>query len=150
MARQDSADRPLDKRITFEARTTTVEETYGTVSGEDWTEVCSVFASVWELLPGRAEKLGLSFSTSSKLFDIEVRHGTHEPRSHRAHAHTPLLQCGAELRCVELRRSGQLEVHEVGFDTGDIDHDAGQIRDAFREALRVGVILGEALDVMVE
>jgi head-tail adaptor len=70
------AKRPLDQRISFEARTAEIDEENGAVEGEVWADVCGqVFASVWEVLPQRAERLGESISTSRRLFDIEVRWG---------------------------------------------------------------------------
>lgn len=69
------AERPLDKRIRFEERSRTIDPVWKTVSGESWGEVCAVWASVWEVLPARAERMGESIDVSRRLFDIEVRYG---------------------------------------------------------------------------
>ncbi len=67
--------RPLDKRISFEVRSIVRSEAYGTVEDEDWTEAFSVFASVWEVLPGRSETVDGDMGQRRAQWDIEIRWG---------------------------------------------------------------------------
>lgn len=69
------AERPLDKRIAFERRARSIDQKTKSVVSEGWATVCTVWASVWEMLPARAEREGEDISTARRVFDIEVRWG---------------------------------------------------------------------------
>lgn len=69
------ADRELDRRISFEARSRVIDPVWQSVAEETWVQVCEVFASVWEVLPSRAEQMGESIDVRRRVFDIEIRHG---------------------------------------------------------------------------
>ncbi len=67
--------RELDKRIAFEERAVTKSAVYGTVSSETWAEVCEVWASVWDMLPSRAETIADGISQFRSGYDIEISWG---------------------------------------------------------------------------
>ena len=55
-----------------------------------------------------------------------------------------------EGRGVDRHLGRELPDDDVGLDGGDVEHDAGRARQRLGEAARVGVILGEPRDVVLE
>ena len=77
---------------------------------------------------------------------VEMRHGAQPLRRRAARAGRPRSQSGRAGR----ERVVDLEDHDVGLDRGRIDRDAVELGQPVGEPARVGVVLGEPLDVVVE
>lgn len=65
----------LDRRITFEQRSTTQDATYGT-QVLTWTTVATVWAQVRDVLPSRAEDIADNVTLSRRPARIRIRHRT--------------------------------------------------------------------------
>tara|TARA_R110002072_G_scaffold38314_4_gene110909 strand:+ start:15771 stop:16121 length:351 start_codon:yes stop_codon:yes gene_type:complete len=71
--RLDAGD--LDRRITFERRTTAQEPIYGT-HRPTWSAVATVWAQVRDVLPSRAETVADNVSMARRPARIRVRYRT--------------------------------------------------------------------------
>src|SRR2546421_5427396 len=78
--------------------------------------------------------------------DIQMRDRPDRVRAERAHADAVGEQVLHGLRRVR----GRLEEHDVGLDARGIQAHAGQPREPVGQPTRVGVIVGQTLDVMPE
>ncbi len=67
--------RELDKRIAFEERIVTRSARSGAPSEEAWVPVCNVWASVWDILPSQAERVGEGIALTRNEYDIEIAWG---------------------------------------------------------------------------
>src|SRR5262245_18855758 len=80
---------------------------------------------------------------------IEMSAGPHRVRRGGVHEQTVRLESrGHFARCAQLRV--ELEPDQVGFDFGRSELHAGDIGQRLGQYFRVGVIFGEALDVVVQ
>src|SRR5438445_2369252 len=78
--------------------------------------------------------------------DVQMGDRPDRVRPERAHAHAVGEQVLHGLRRVR----GRLEEHDVGLDARGIEANAGQPHEPVRQPPRVGVIVGQTLDVMPE
>jgi SPP1 family predicted phage head-tail adaptor len=65
----------LDRRITFEQRSTSQDATYGTQT-LSWTTVATVWAQVRDVLPSRAEDIADNVSIARRPARIRIRYRT--------------------------------------------------------------------------
>src|SRR3546814_1438406 len=72
-----------------------------------------------------------------------------DARAGAAEIDAPFLQGVAE-RVGGHAGAGDVEEHDVGLDLLRVDLDARQVAQRLREQAGVGVILGEALDIVLE
>lgn len=63
----------LDRRISIEARTRTIDSTWRSVSQEGWSEVCRVWANVQDLLPSRAERIADGVDLALRPCRVRIR-----------------------------------------------------------------------------
>src|SRR4029453_11739697 len=84
----------------------------------------------------------------SRGVDVQMRDRANQARPRRAHAHAASEQPLDGHRRGQL--AGQLEEHDVGLDRRRVEAHARQAGQTLGEPPRVGVVLGQALDVVAE
>src|SRR5260221_4229481 len=81
--------------------------------------------------------------------EVAVPHHTDGPRPKRQHEDTP--RPGGRHHSRRVRTTGcQIEHDDVRLHRGQIESNPGTARDPIGDDLRVGVVVGESLDVMVD
>ena len=95
------------------------------------------------------DQIGRALQTIARVdpvvIDVEVRHRPHGRRVQRRHEHPVLTQLGAERR-----RVSDIEAHDVRVHDRWVDRDAGQLREPLGEGRRAGVVVGQAVDVVMQ
>jgi len=81
--------------------------------------------------------------------DVEVGDGAHETLAHRTDAHALIGEALGDMGRGEAG-SADVEEDDVGLDRLGLNRDARHIRKAVGEQACVGVVLGQALDVVLQ